>query len=367
VFVLVFSFSLCGCSKRKNTSISSDSQSPDIESSDVVAVATFCPAGKSVDLEENSERRAAFDIGSGSIKLKIKDVVFLMDNTSYSDIINGSHHRRVDFQAALAANSNYIPPNLVEQGIKALKELKIIAQALGATKFNGVATGAFRKAVNGEEVLQELSNAVKVSFLTLSSDEEAAMAFEAANTFSKYEPENLIVWDIGASTMSMSGLSLEGELEAYEGDLASIGLRDDIMKSIQGKLNDKSTPNPLAGNEADVAVILVQSEAQRSIPRSLIERITLKNTIVAGVGPVHSLSVNRQLNSGESYTVENVEKALYRNLNLSDEEIGGKFADTDVVNLILVLGFMRGLGIKEVSPVAVNIADGLIQNENYWR
>ena len=40
-----------------------------------------------VDLAEVlSERRAAFDIGSGSIKLKVTDVVFELDDTLYRNV-----------------------------------------------------------------------------------------------------------------------------------------------------------------------------------------------------------------------------------------------------------------------------------------
>jgi exopolyphosphatase/guanosine-5'-triphosphate,3'-diphosphate pyrophosphatase len=315
-----------------------------------------------------SERRAAFDIGSGSIKLKVKDVVFEMDNTLYRKVINGDYHRRVDFEDSLSHSSGgVIPPDVVDEGVNALKELKTIAIELGATRFCGVATGAFRKAANRDLVLQKFSEAVGIIFTIVSSDEEAALAFQAAEVFSEFDPENLVVWDIGASTMSISGMTLEGDLETYGGSLASTRLRNDVIRSIQGMGKNVKTPNPLNKRDADIAVLLVQSEAQSSVPRSLVERIGMEDTVVAGVGPVHSLSVKPQFLKNEVYSVRAVENALSRNLNLSDEEIGGNFADTDVINLILVLGFMKGLNITEVKLVDVNIADGLIHNENYWR
>lgn len=367
-------FSGCGNKQKSNESVvkhSPESEARDEQEGasgaldDLASVESL----ETGDLAEVlSERRAAFDIGSGSIKLKVKDVVFELDDTLYRNVLAGDCHRRVDFEDSLSQSSNgHISPDVIADGVMAVRELKEIAVELGATKFCGVATGAFRKAENSDFVLEELSEAAGINFKVITSDDEAALAFQAAEVFSEFEPENLVVWDIGASTMSISGMSLEGELETYGGSLASMRLRNDIIRSIQGQDVIAKTPNPLCERDADIAVVLVQSEAQNSVPRSIIERISMEDTVVAGVGPVHSLSVKRQFLKNEGYSIQSVENALRRNLNLSDEEIGGEFADTDVVNLILVLGFMRGLNISQVKLVEVNIADGLIHSENHWR
>jgi hypothetical protein len=51
---------------------------------------------------------------------------------------------------------------------------------------------------------------------------------------------------------------------------------------------------------------------------------------------------------------------------LNDKEIGGRYADTEISNLILVLGFMEKLGIKEVIPVNVNLADVILIDPEFW-
>ena len=377
IFIIVGGFILSGCGKRRTQpnlandvekffihedgQVTRSPRPPERNNSSIINSASFVPKPALA-----TERRAAFDIGSGSMKLRVMDVTFGKESNSYAPVVDGSHHRRVDFQASID-DTGEISEKVVKDGIRAVTELKAIAVAKGATVFAGVATGAFRKAFNGEEVLSALSRAAAIDFHVISSEMEATLAFQAADAFSDFEPENLVVWDIGASTMSISGMSLEGSLEVYESSLASTGLRDDVMRSIQGKINDADTPNPLEGNEAEVAVVLVQSEAEKTVPRSIKERILLDDTVVAGVGPVHSLSVNRLLKPDEPYTKETVERALYKHLNMTDAQIGGRFADTDVVNLILVLGFMRGLGIDEVKVVEVNMAHGLILDENFWR
>jgi exopolyphosphatase/guanosine-5'-triphosphate,3'-diphosphate pyrophosphatase len=57
---------------------------------------------------------------------------------------------------------------------------------------------------------------------------------------------------------------------------------------------------------------------------------------------------------------------LNKGISLTDKEIGGQYADTEISNLILVLGFMQQLGISEVMTQNINLADGVLLNPAFW-
>lgn len=63
----------------------------------------------------------------------------------------------------------------------------------------------------------------------------------------------------------------------------------------------------------------------------------------------------------KSYDQGMVKKALEASWNLTDDKISGKYAENQIPNLILVLGFMEEVGITEVAPLKVNLADGLLR------
>jgi exopolyphosphatase/guanosine-5'-triphosphate,3'-diphosphate pyrophosphatase len=51
---------------------------------------------------------------------------------------------------------------------------------------------------------------------------------------------------------------------------------------------------------------------------------------------------------------------------MNDKQVGGKYADTDVSNLILVSAYMEALGVKKVIPKDINLSDGVLVMPDYW-
>ncbi len=58
--------------------------------------------------------------------------------------------------------------------------------------------------------------------------------------------------------------------------------------------------------------------------------------------------------------------ALTTRNKLTETEIGGKYAATDVSNLALVLGFMKELEIEKVKTLKANMAHGILIYPKYW-
>ncbi|MGH7810767.1 MAG: hypothetical protein ACREP5_10875 [Candidatus Binatia bacterium] len=71
------------------------------------------------------------------------------------------------------------------------------------------------------------------------------------------------------------------------------------------------------------------------------------------------------------YTLAGVRAAARRAANMRDEDFRkaypeNKYPESQAANLALVLGYMEGLQIKEVIPLEVNVADGLLVDATFW-
>ena len=116
---------------------------------------------------------------------------------------------------------------------------------------------------------------------------------------------------------------------------------------------------------ASKAVNLAQYYTEIHVPSSIKNKA--KNLAVLGIGGVHYYSVRKQsVVDGKTYTISDVERALKTRQALTDEEIGSKYAPTDISNLTLVLGFMKELKIKEIRTLKANMAHGILIYPKYW-
>src|SRR4051812_4687601 len=101
-------------------------------------------------------RRAAFDIGSASTKLKVADV-----DTCLQKVVKVIYEeeQRVDFAQNLENSSTHsFNAEIQAQGVKTLIQLRKKAQDLGASEFAGVATAAFRDSKNSSDLIQKFSS-----------------------------------------------------------------------------------------------------------------------------------------------------------------------------------------------------------------
>ena len=154
--------------------------------------------------------------------------------------------------------------------------------------------------------------------------------------------------------------------EVYEGKLGSVSMKNMIISAIQGKsYKNIESPNPMGETVATKAVNMAQYYTTIHVQKVIKEKATSLN--VLGIGGVHYYSVRKQsVMEGKTYTISDVEKALTSGSKLTDSEIGGKFAATDVSNLALVLGFMKGLKIEKITTLKANKAHGILIYPRYW-
>ena len=195
---------------------------------------------------------------------------------------------------------------------------------------------------------------------------EAILGFLAAYPQIGLEKKDVLVWDIGGGSMQITMALDDNTFEVYEGKLASVSMKNMIIRAIQGKsYKDFKSPNPMGESVASKATNMAQYYAEIHVQKAIKEKA--KHLTVLGIGGVHYYSVRKQsVKVGKTYTILDVEKALTTRSKLTDIEIGGKFAVTDVSNLALVLGFMKELKIEKIETLKANMAHGILIYPKYW-
>ena len=153
-----------------------------------------------------SQRIAAIDIGSNSIRQIVADV-------SKSGAI-----RLVDEMKAAPrlgtglAKDNELGDAPMELAIEALVRMATLAKQLGADRIEAVATSAVRDAKNGASFLARVRQRTGLKTRVLSGEEEARLAFRSALAHFELGRGRAVVLDIGGGSIELA-LSAEGLVE----------------------------------------------------------------------------------------------------------------------------------------------------------
>lgn len=302
--------------------------------------------------------KAAFDIGSGATKMKVARVDTCLQKI---DKILYDSHEAVKYKESLQNNpKNILNQSILKKGVSALLKLKAKANEFAPDAYEAVATSAFRTAANGEEAAKFIMDQTKIDFKIISQKDEAKLGFYGATRVAETDIQNLVVWDIGGGSMQISAYTGGGQFEIFQGKMASASFKKHIIKEIQGKDPLKvETPNPMGQSVSNKAWKSAMEMAQSSVPDSIKSKIK-QGAQVVGIGGVHYYSVRGQTGVQSKYQIEDLNKALSKGSQMSDAELKGDYSSTDVSNLALVKGFMKGLGIKEVMTGKINLADGIL-------
>ena len=307
------------------------------------------------------EYRAAFDIGSGTTKMKVARI----DKCNQKNI-EIVYNKEVKVPYAENMSGNMFNVKIQRAGLAALQELKADAITKGAQTYSGVATAAFRLAVNTPEFIQEIKNQTGIPVRLLSQDEEAILGYMAALSVLGLKTKDAVVWDIGGYSMQMIFTRNDRDYVIYNGRLASISFKEKILFEIKHQPPGKhKSPNPIGKDNLEKALKTAMLAA-REVPEEIREKLSKPNTIIIGIGGVHNQSIAKQLRIKNVYRREELISELSTRIGLTDKEIGGQYADTEISNLILVLGFMQQLGLSEVMPQNINLTDGVLINPDLW-
>jgi len=311
------------------------------------------------------EARAAFDVGSGSTKMKVVEF-----NTCTQDVTKTllEDQVKVDYRDSLEKNAaGEFSDAIQAEGLTALEKLKGAAKNQGAKKFTGIATAAFRQAKNADVFVKMIREKLGIPVRIISQADEALLGFQAARTKAKVTSQDLVVWDIGGGSMQMVSIDDSVKPTVYYGNLASVSFKNQVITKVQKKDPAKvSSPNPLKKSHLKPAVALAEAEAKTSVPVAIQKKLTEATTLVIGIGGVLAKSLPRQIAEESLVTPENINGALIKRANMTDSQINDPYAATEVTNLALVYGFMKALNIKSYKPADVSLVDALWADPLVW-
>jgi len=377
-----------------------------------ILITLFCIVNISrANPEENSVYRVMFDVGSSTTKVKAALV-----NTSTKKIIQTfdieedelpvPYRKDIpDCRDNPSIETCTFSQDIRNEGVRIINHLKGIALNViprgVQVDYRAVATSAFRLAYKGhpdglKSFLKRIKRDTGVTVTVISQQREAELGFWAVANHVDTPVEDLVVWNIGGSSMQIITFKESAEDRAEPFDfflteaLASVPAEEFIIRFLHGEaVTEKATPNPILYGNCEIFVDYCRAFAKNKVSQSIIKKIE-KGTSVFGIGGVHYYSIPEQVNNGtKTYTMGEVEDQLNGRVKLTDDELAYRnnpklqdipdpeelsrklkkaktFISGSVSNLALVLGFMRGMGIDSITSLKINMADGILLDGRLW-
>lgn len=308
-------------------------------------------------------RRAAYDIGSATTKVKVAEIdrcagrtlkILLSDDAPvfYRDEVSGT----------LPAFS----PQTMDRGVAVLRDFAERAAAFHPVESAAVATSAFRRADNASKMIQRIRAELGIPVSIISQAQEARIGFIGAVLTAAIEPQHAVVWDVGGRSMQLTTLQDNGRLFIFEGKLASGQMRDFLIRDVKGLPATVRSPNPVSEAEVDKARTFAEAYANEHVPAWLRQKLTAPETVVVGIGALKYYGDRPASEPGASCSRGGLMLTVSALLGKTDEEIGGSYASTAISDRLLIAAFMEALQIESVRLAEVDLTDGLLFESEYW-
>lgn len=327
-------------------------------------------------------RRAAFDIGSGSTKIQCSDCE--IDENGVIKIIRTyfGQERPVSMGADLLRSTD---GNLSEEiqtvGISTLLDLKMEADALGATEFAAVATEVFRKAINGAAYTERICDlGVHVTIVTQTL--EAELGFGSVVAVKNLPRHSTCVWDSGGASFQITSENHEYAtpiLRTFMGSWGTSISTSALVKDVQGRnIRDVQTINPVPKEDAIRLVDVITAQLEE-VPTWLQN----KDTVFAAAGAnslfklccdVLTIVGGDESSVYDSFSYAQAGEALNICVDKTNEElkqfVSFRYADGPnviVPKLALLVAVMRHTGIKHVQTVpCIGSCAGVLCDPRFW-
>ncbi len=316
--------------------------------------------------ENKYEVRAAIDIGSGATKLKVAKVDL---KTQKIEQILVDESFTVQYQEALEKSPDGVfDEQVMQTGLEALKKSQALAQKHQAKKTVAVATASFRKAANIHAFIDRIFRETGIEVHIIDQQLEGILGFQATASQLDADPKHVIVWDIGGGSYQFSTLDPHGNVQVYRGVDASIPFKNHIIKHIKKHdPNLVTTPNPLTQVELKDATNHAH-RLSKKVDDLFKKKISSSRTVVVGIGNIFAYGIYPLIGKKSSFTQQELFDRVQRLEGKTDEQLGGHdYVNVAVTNPVLVLGFMKSLGIQRMDIINVNNADGALLHSAFWK
>ena len=308
-------------------------------------------------------RRVAYDIGSGTTKVKVADIdrcrgVLLK--------LHFAEDAPMPYGDDVAGSMPGFSPQTMDEGVQVLRRFATQAAKFKPDESAAVATSAFRKADNGAVMADRIRRELDIPVSIITQLQEARIGFVAAVIMSGAEPKDAVVWDVGGRSMQISSLQDNGRMFIYRGKFASGQMRDYVIREVKGQPSTVRTPNPLSKAEAKRARTFAESYATEQVPPHLQKKLANQDTVVVGIGALKYYGDKPAKEDGAVCTRTVLDVDIGNLVGKSDDEIGGSYASTAVTNRLLLAGFMSALQIDVVQLADIDLTDGVFFENEYW-
>ena len=311
-------------------------------------------------------RRAAFDIGSATTKVKVAEIDRCQSRELkllYAE--EAPVFYRDDVQTRDGA-SPHITTATMDRGLQVLTRFKAQAENYDPQGFAGVATSAFRRADNGSHFASEIRDRLGISVRVIDQSEEAYLGFMGAVRQAHVTPEKAVVWDVGGRSMQMTTLADDGHVMVYRGKFASGQMRDHLVRVVQKKPPEVLSPNPLTTSDVEAGLDYAHELARRDVPAPIRTKLADPETVVVGIGALKYYGTRPADEPGARCDASHLAERISDLTGKTDEQIGGDYAATQISDRVLFIGFMKALSVRRVVIVDVDLTDGLLFEGQYW-
>lgn len=315
------------------------------------------------------ERRVAFDIGSGKIKMQVSDV-----DTAAGKIVNVllTANARVLLREDLVKSldgrfSSEIENKLVHTITDLIKK----AEPFHPQESHAVATESFRLAKNGHALVDRIKKETGLSITIISQEEEGILGFISATNQANANPEKVVSWDFGGGSFQIT-TKCGARYCVYQGKLGQIPFRNALLHIQDKDVNQTLTPNPVSKRDLNQALQFIR-ENVKDLPVEILQKLSQQDVVVLGIG-INPLWV---MGNNASYDQQRVIQEIEKRLGLDDNAIITKDCINDaykdsaayvVSNLILTYGIMNTLGIQKIEYVGTQGGNtiGALLSSKYW-
>jgi exopolyphosphatase / guanosine-5'-triphosphate,3'-diphosphate pyrophosphatase len=320
---------------------------------------TLLPLGPAKASEPPFRTLAAFDVGSGSTRVLIADVAVCSGDIL---VVHEARMSRVPFASdLLSGNDQGFSDDILLQADRVMAEFSELASGFGAEQMIGVATQAFRRADNGQQLIDDWRRKFDLNIRIVSQDEEARLAYRLVQAKLDQPAPDLMVWDLGAGSQQLVWRNrADGSWQHHNSDIASVSFRDRATDWLDRPIDQRS-PNPINAEEAERLASELTHRLEGQETAAAADFIAAGAHIV-GIGGVHGASLANQLGLQAGGEIERaaVDAALKRQLGRTDDQIGGHYADTEVSNLILVGTLMDLFGINRYQVLPMDLTEAVL-------
>ena len=321
-------------------------------------------------INDCTENRAAFDIGSGTTKITVAQV-----NTCTNEVteVYFQDHIAVSYADNVVEHGK-ITKNFLKQGIQAIHELKqrahqaTQAQGVEIENWSGVATAAFRTASNGEASAKRIGRKTHIRTQVITQKEEAKINLVAVLSSREFVGnwEDTLVMDFGGGSSQFMAYcpKEENQICFWGDDLAS----DEMKRRLIPYLDKKgTTPNPVGDENVDRVLNSITGyfQMRKLLPQT--EFIGQFNNVI-GAGAFYW--TGKQIPEKQVFNSASLYARMHETATWTDADFDeGDFSSVQWSNMALVYGMLKGLRVADETidqTLKTNGSDGILLQAEYW-